>query len=319
MIKLCADFLGIDLSFLSKKDFGVVYKVALIIVSILILSLVSMIYGLDMALDSLLLAILVSLFVVLIIYNFYRLIFSIIEGELEFNTNYLDISKFIFKRGFVLILISIFVSKSFQTLIFSKQVSNYLDEYKRELLIDYNKQLDKSYGKEIESIIISYESKIDFEESIGIDNSVYLSKEKDSLINLIQIEIDKEKIEINNAISNSNFFITRISLLSSKMPFSWIVTLLLATSFMSPIFIFITNSSFKNYDKFSREISNKIILEHYDYFKKKYSELMKKSADLDIVYEEKYQDPPYNSIKIHSSEKYLTKGSLIKWINKYGE
>ena len=217
-----------------------------------------------------------------------------------------------------MILISIFVSKSFQTLIFSKQVSNYLDEYRR-LLIDYNKQLDKSYGKEIESIIISYESKIDYEESIGIDNSIYLSKEKDSLINLIQIEIDKEKIEINNAISNSNFFITRISLLSSKMPFSWIVTLLLATTFMSPIFIFITNSSFKNYDKFSREISNKIILEHYDYFKKKYSELMKKSADLDIVYEEKYQDPPYNSIKIHSSEKYLTKGSLIKWINKYGE
>lgn len=319
MIKLCADFLGLDLSFLLKKDFSVVYRVSLIIISILIISLVSMIYGLEMALDNLLLAVPVSFFVVFIIYNFYRLIFSIIEGELEFNTNYLDISKFIFKRGFVLILISIFVSKSFQTLVFSEQVSNYLDSYKKGLLIDYNKQLDKSFGKEIESIIISYESKIDFEQSIGVDNYFTLTKEKDSLINLIQLEIDKERLEINNAISDSNFFITRISLLSSKMPFSWLFTLIIVIIFMSPIFIFVTNTSFKNYDRLSREINNKIILEHYDYFKNKYFELMKKSTDLEIAYEEKYQDPPYNSIKIHSSEKYLKKGSLITWFNKYGE
>ncbi len=260
-----------------------------------------------------------SLFLMLIVYNFYRLIFSIIEGELNYMSNKLEILSFILKRSFVLILLSLFISKSFQAYIFDDIVSEKIKKYKQVLISDYDKSLDKIYGKDIESIIINYEETQEYLNSLGENNLKSLKLETELQIDSIQNIINKERGEINRAITNSSFFITRISIVSKDLNFSWILTIMIIALFLSPIYIFITNPIFREYDIKYRQVNNKIISEHYDYFKKKYSELMKKSTDLDIVYEEKYQDPPYNSIKIHSSEKYLKKGSLIKWINKYGK
>ena len=55
-----------------------------------------------------------------------------IEGELDYESNRLKVFNFIFKRSFVLILLSIFISKSFQAYVFDNIVSDKLKEYKVE-------------------------------------------------------------------------------------------------------------------------------------------------------------------------------------------
>ena len=44
---------------------------------------------------------------------------------------------------------------------------------------------------------------------------------------------------------------------------------------------------------------------------------MKQSTGIHIEYPEKYQDPPFNTLKIEPSHKYLKKGTLLKWFDKY--
>ncbi|MFL2628388.1 MAG: DUF4407 domain-containing protein [Candidatus Marisimplicoccus sp.] len=312
-------FLGLDHFFFKEEDRNILYKISAIVFAILIISLLGLVYGFNLAFKDLFSSIFLSLFVLLFIYNFYRLIFSIIEGELDYNSDKLEIYKFIIKRSFVLILLSIFVSKSFQANIFEGIVENKLMEYKNELLSDYDKSLDKIYGEDIESVIVAYEEDIEYKlaNKLTENDLIPLELERNSKIDSIQQIIEKERSEINYAISESNFFITRISIVSGKMPYSWIITILIVSLFLSPIYIFITNPVFRKYDVLCRKVNNKIILDHYDFFKKRYTELMKESTGIHIEYPEKYQDPPFNTLKIEPTYKYLKKGTLLKWFDKY--
>jgi len=185
------------------------------------------------------------------------------------------------------------------------------------LLSDYDSNLDKIYGKEIESTIVDYKEAIEYDKIIGKDNAISLELERNSKIDSIQQIIEKERNEINYVISESDFFITRISIVSGKMPYSWIITILIVSLFLSPIYIFITDPVFRKYDILSGKVNNKIILDHYDFFKKRYNDLMKESTGMSVEYPEKYQDPPFNTVKIEPTHKYLKKGTLLKWFDKY--
>ena len=305
MIKIISEFLGLDYFFLNKEDGSVLYKISGIMLIILVISLSGLIYGFKLAFDNLFISVLISVFLVLFIYNFYRLIFSIIEGELDYKSNKLEILKFIIKRSIVIVLLSLFISKSFQSYVFENNVSYHLDKYKNELKNDFNKKLEISYGSERDLIIKNFqESRIS-------------ESDKDSILSLIELKIDSKRSEINYAISESNFFITRISIVSGKMPYSWIITILIVSLFLSPIYIFITDPVFRKYDMLYRKVNNKIILDHYDFFKKRYNDLMKQSTGMSIEYPEIYKDPPFNTVKIEPTHKYLKKGTLLKWFDKY--
>ena len=141
MIKILSKFLGLDYFFIQKNDIKVIYNITLIMIVIFIISSIGLIYGFNLAFEGLLISVLISLFIVLFIYNFYRLIFSIIEGELDHKSNLMDTYKFIIKRSLVLILLSVFISKSFQAYIFEGIVENKLIEYKQKLIFDYDKSL----------------------------------------------------------------------------------------------------------------------------------------------------------------------------------
>jgi hypothetical protein len=306
VIKLISNFLGLDYSFLNNKDLGVLYQISIIMLIILVMSLLGLMYGFKLAFDSIFISVFVSVFIVLFLYNFYRLIFSIIEGELEYKSKKIEIFKFITKRSIVLVLMSLFISKSLQSYVFENTVSYYLDDYKIELKKDFNKKLEFSYGSERDLAIENFK-KLRISEL-----------EKDSILSLVELKIESKRNEINYAISESNFFITRISIVSGKMPYSWIITILIVSLFLSPIYLFITHPVFRKYDVLSREVNNRIILDHYEFFKRRYNDLMKESTGINIEFVEKFQDPPFNTIEIKSSKRYLKKGSLLKWFKKYG-
>ena len=58
-------------------------------------------------------------------------------------------------------------------------------------------------------------------------------------------------------------------------------------------------------------------VDEYKYFLEKYKNLMLDSTGKQIVFEEKYEDPPFNRIVIKSNIKTFKKGSLLKWIEKF--
>ena len=87
--------------------------------------------------------------------------------------------------------------------------------------------------------------------------------------------------------------------------------------FLVPIYMILLTPIFREYDLKCDELSKKIIVDEYMFFLEKYKNLMLGSTGKKIVFEEKFEDPPFNKIKIKSKIKTLKKGSLLKWIENF--
>ena len=87
--------------------------------------------------------------------------------------------------------------------------------------------------------------------------------------------------------------------------------------FLVPIYMILLTPIFKEYDLKCDEVSKKIIVDEYMFFLEKYQNLMLDLTGKKIVFEEKFEAPPFNKIKIKSNIKTLKKGSLLKWIENF--
>ena len=142
-------------------------------------------------------------------------------------------------------------------------------------------------------------------------------KEKETKLIALQQKVDLKNRIIEKKISESNFFITKIKLLYKHVPESLFVTLIIISIFLSPFYVFLLTPLFTKYDTECANASRQIITEEYNYFKQLYSKLTLRSTGSKIEFDEKYEDPPFNKIKIKPSYKILKKGSLLKWIEMF--
>jgi len=319
MIRFFCYGIGIDFSMIKGHEKLLRLFIFLLII-ILVVTLFGFFYAIYNSTESLFLAAPLSIFFTLIVFNIYRLVFSSSEGELSKDYNFKDVSLFVMKKGIVLILLSFFVSKSIGVYIFDNDVDFYLNKYKNSLKDDFNKSLELSQAREINSITDEFRTKVsddilfDRYSEVNVNNYI---KERDLKLTEIERSIDFKNKVFQKKIDSSTFFLTRIRLLSSKIPESWLLTIFLVAAFLLPIYMILLNSVFKEYDLKCDEVRKKIIVDEYMFFLEKYKNLMLDSTGKKIVFEEKFEDPPFNKIKIKSNIKTLKKGSLLKWIEKF--
>lgn len=316
MFKWLCHLVGIDYR-LIKSNNNIIFIFSGVIILSLSFTLFGFYYAIYNATENILLSFLFASFFSLFILNIYRLVFSISEGELSKYDNFWVISKFIFKRGFIIIGLSLFISKSLEVYVFKNRLEVYVDHYKNNLKRDYNKTLE--FGLIRERLRIEQDYKNDISD-LRLFNK--FSKEKEEEYNLekekklieFQQSIDEKNKDIDQKIRESNFFITKIKLLNNKIPESWLLTIIIVIIFLSPFYVFLLTPLFSEYDTACFNISNKIIIDEYLNFKARYSLLMKLSTGNKIQVNENFEDPPFNSIKKKSNDRILKKGSLLKWI-----
>ena len=63
--------------------------------------------------------------------------------------------------------------------------------------------------------------------------------------------------------------------------------------------------------------NNKLVLTEYNNFKNTYINLLSVSSGQEITINERYEDPPFNTIAITREDMILQKGSLLEWIKEY--
>ncbi len=319
MLRYFCYSIGIDFSMINGHV-NLLRLFTFLLISIIFFTFFGFLFAINTSTESFLLSFPLSIFFTLIVFNIYRLVFSSSEGELNKHDTFLDVSLFVFKRGFVLILLSFFISKSVGVYVFDNDVDFYLNKYKNSLKDDYNKSLELSQIREINSIIDEFESKIRddilFDRFLDINADNY-SKERDFKLAEIEKSIEFKNIAFQKKIDSSTFFLTSIRLLSSKIPESWLLTIFLMVIFLVPIYMILLTPIFKEYDLKCDEVSKKIIVDEYMFFLEKYKNLILDSTGKKIVFEEKFEDPPFNKIKIKSKIKTLKKGSLLKWIENF--
>ena len=189
--------------------------------------------------ESLFLGVIFSTFFTLLILNIYRLVFSISEGELTKYDKFWDVTKFVSKRGFILIALSLFISKSLEVYIFKDQLKFHVNNYKNELKRDFNRTLEIGLLKDKQSIIEEYERRIYDDElfdKFSDENVEKYALERDRKLIEIQTKVDLENSLIQQKIDASNFFITKIKLLYTHIPRKFVVTLTILFLFIAILF-----------------------------------------------------------------------------------
>ena len=319
MISWLCYLVGVDYSKI-KSGKNILLFFSLVIVFTLCLAAFCFYFAIYNTTESVFLGILLGLFFSLFILNIYRLVFSISEGELNKYDKFWDVTKFVLKRGFILIALSLFISNSLEVYIYKHQLDFHLLNYKKDLKKDFNKTVELGLLKEKMQIFEEYNRKVSddklFDRFSELKRDNYINEKETKLIALQQ-KIDLKNRMIEKKISESNFFITKIKLLYKHVPESLFVTLIIISIFLSPFYVFLLTPLFTKYDTECANDSRQIITEEYNYFKELYSKLMVESTGSKLEFDEKYEDPPFNKIKIKPSYKILKKGSLLKWIELF--
>ena len=319
MVRWLCYLVGVDFAQI-KSGNNILLAFAGLILFVLSLAAFGFYYAIYNTTESLILGIIVAAFFTLLILNIYRLVFSISEGELTKYDKFWDVSKFVLKRGFILIALSLFISKSLEVYIFKDQLKFHVNNYKNGLKRDFNRTLEIGLLKDRQSIDEEYERRIYddklFDKFLA-ENVKKYALERDRKLIEIQKKVDLENSVIQQKINASNFFITKIKLLLTQIPESWLLTLLIISIFLSPFYVFLLTPLFTEYDTACANASRQIIIDEYNSFKEMYPIFMMKSMGHELNFEEKWEDPPFNTIKIGLPYRVLKKGSLLKWIEMF--
>ena len=319
MVRWLCYLVGVDFAQI-KSGNNILLAFAGLILFVLSLAAFGFYYAIYNTTESLILGIIVAAFFTLLILNIYRLVFSISEGELTKYDKFWDVSKFVLKRGFILIALSLFISKSLEVYIFKDQLKFHVNYYKNGLKRDFNRTLEIGLLKDRQSIDEEYERRIYddklFDKFLA-ENVKKYALERDRKLIEIQKKVDLENSVIQQKINASNFFITKIKLLFTHIPESWLLTLIIISIFLSPFYVFLLTPLFTEYDTACASASRQIIIDEYNSFKEMYPIFMMKSMGHELNFEEKWEDPPFNTIKIGPPYRVLKKGSLLKWIEMF--
>ena len=319
MVRWLCYLVGVDFAQI-KSGNNILLAFAGLILFVLSLAAFGFYYAIYNTTESLILGIIVAAFFTLLILNIYRLVFSISEGELTKYDKFWDVSKFVLKRGFILIALSLFISKSLEVYIFKDQLKFHVNNYKNGLKRDFNRTLEIGLLKDRQSIDEEYERRI-YDDKIFdkflAENVKKYALERDRKLIEIQKKVDLENSVIQQKINASNFFITKIKLLFTHIPESWLLTLIIISIFLSPFYVFLLTPLFTEYDTACASASRQIIIDEYNSFKEMYPIFMMKSMGHELNFEEKWEDPPFNTIKIGLPYRVLKKGSLLKWIEMF--
>ena len=319
MVRWLCYLVGVDYAQIKSGNSILLFFVGLIII-VLSLAAFGFYFAIYNTTESLFLGAIFSTFFTLLILNIYRLVFSISEGELTKYDKFWDVTKFVINRGFILIALSLFISKSLEVYIFKDQLKFHLNNYKNELKKDFNRTLEIGLLKDKQSIIEEYERRIYDDElfdKFSDENVEKYALERDRKLIEIQTKVDLENSLIQQKIDTSNFFITKIKLLYTHIPESLLLTLTIICVFLSPFYFFLLTPLFTEYDTACAKASRQIIIDEYNSFKDLYPRLMMKSMGQELEYTERYKNPPFNTVRLEPSYRVLKKGSLLKWIEKF--
>lgn len=317
MINLLFILLGFDKEVLKSKEggSGTILFFTFLYILILSLSLYACYYAGYLLSDNMFSAVLICLFLTYIMHNMYRLIIATSHEGNSLTTSK-EIYKYISVKGFLVVILSIFISSSLCVSVFDSEINMDLKKYKSNLASDYQELLSTRYGGQIAELNKVYQDEMEFNLLINQTNNI-----NDSLVlqkNLLQIEqLKQAKIDnFNSAIISSNFFLRRIIIICDYPKF-WLITILIVFFFLLPLYIFNSSAYFLNYQLTIEDNNNKLVLEEYDSFKRTYVNLLSASSGQEITINERYEDPPFNTISITREDMILQKGSLLEWLKKY--
>ncbi len=199
------------------------------------------------------------------------------------------------------------VSKPLEALLFSAPLGEEIAQYKNEKINKYNAITNEFFDGESDQIKLMIEKRKKLNE--GSEN-VEIEKYRQ---NLIKKENQKNELisKMSNLVQNSNYYVRSIGILNSKYPACWLITLLIASIFLTPAVLKNFVSEKSNYYDLKRRIEVGLIRQEYFQFKTKYRQIFQDRFNEEKTYSELYADAPFNTLRINDRTEFLTESDLI--------
>jgi hypothetical protein len=268
--------------------------------------------------DFILFDIVIGVFFALMIANIYILLLYTLSKNLlpHISSQGAKWSSVILRMAFIGVFAMI-VSKPFELLFFNSMLENDIAVYK---------QTEYQNGQAVVNSI--------YENSFAeLEKLIQLGDESaNSILETKKAEKEETLIQLKQKIDSSEFYLQQIKILNSKYVFTWLITLLMITLFLSPIYLkYLMDEQNEFYQK-KKQIEIQIVLDEYGSFKTKY-ELFWKSFFSDLVvrppnknermnvvlaeivqkkyaFEVVFADPPFNTIRKRDARDFLEQKSL---------
>ena len=259
-----------------------------------------------------------AVFFSLLIVNLYRLIIvTSSPNNLKLKKdNFTEMIGHYTVKTVLLLMIFFIISEPLETLVFKNSVISHLDDYKEELIYNFKNQLQSSSSVEIEKLRYNNELDIKFKEGNDLNIDSLSQKLLDENIVLILQKDQNRLFDQEEKILNSNFFFKQISIVNSKVPQSYLFSILILLIVLYPVYLIMYDENFKSYFVIEEESNNYIIKNNWSKYSVKQEELFFETTGKKLIRQNLYQDPPFNKLMTLDETKYVKKGSLIKWFNK---
>ncbi len=213
-----------------------------------------------------------------------------------------------------MILIGITFVKPLEVKIFEGLLTPGLNEFRTEKIISNQTKITVYFNKEINAVKEELKDlNVQIQENrISLDRNqiLLLENKRDTLIH------EKETIlsETEKVFQTSNFFFNGLLIFNKKYPLVWLMSVLLLILFLLPLLLKFVTAQNSAYARQRFQLQRSIILKDYDNFKLKYPQSFKGIPIELIVWEEKYEDPPFNTKRIVIQENFGKEKNFIDQI-----
>ena len=321
MIKQFLIFIcGFDPVILEKEhiDDFTFEKFAFGFILVIILSFLSTFIVFINTIESVFGSVLLAVFFSLLIVNLYRLIIvTSSPNNLKIKKdNFKDMIGHYIVKTILLLMIFFVISEPLETYIFKNSVYVHLDDYKDELIYSFEDQLKLASNKEIEKLIHNNELDKKFREKNNLETDSKAQELLDKKIISILEKNNNQVSVLKNQIINSNLFFKQISIVNSKVPQSYLLSLMILFIVLYPVYLIMYDENFKTYFIVEERSNKYIIKNNWDKYSLKQEKLFFETTGKKLIRQNLYIDPPFNNIRTPDNTKYLKKGSLVKWFNK---
>jgi hypothetical protein len=248
--------------------------VGLWVSGIMLLTFASTFYAIEKLFHSTFADVSISLFFSFTLFNIYRFLLLTLTKNVLPHIRYGESAVSVVLRGLFLVFIAVIISKPIEVFVFQGQLKHDLIDYKNGYLVKSLGSIDDFYIPRIEE----FEHQGDSHRALGLRSEKGLAESR-----------------TRNKIDQADFFVHQMRVVWSVAPLSILITLLTVLVFITPSYLKYRIPDSDPYYALKREAEMGIINQAYARFKQRYAELFSPFQTEEVVWVEKFLDPPYNT------------------------
>jgi hypothetical protein len=255
-------------------------------------------YAMSLLFHMLHVELLLSLFISILFVFIYIFLLNTFNKSVEKNKTKLEWTQVftlanIVRAGFV-VFVAFLMSKPIEIFFFRNRLDMKVAAHKAELLNNYQLKtdvLEKNDQDRINKEILFYELQVIKYSYAGLQDQLKTLKDQLALLKSRQ---ERSILSARLRIEHSDFLLFRI-IETNKNGIAWLICASIILLFLAPGFLIYSIPKEDAYFRLKNEMEKELISNEFNSFSERYTEIFRKTYNLDMVYFSKYLDPPFNT------------------------